>query len=127
MSEQAKPATSSRVLIVDDNLELGYMLKMSVETIGLLSCQVFSGNQALAALRETVPDLILLDVNMPDGNGLDLLQTLRAPPRWRSIRVILLTGNVQVLEHPETDLADEVLIKPIHIPDLLKTIQRLLR
>ncbi len=127
MSEQAKPATSPQVLIVDDNLELGYMLKMSVETIGLPSCQVFSGNQALTALRETVPDLILLDVNMPDGNGLDLLQTLRATPRWRSIRVILLTGNVQVLGHPETDLADVVLIKPIQIPDLLKTIQRLLQ
>ncbi len=82
-----------RVLIADDDEDQADALTMRCRALGL---QVDSAGNALIALQkieENEPDLVVLDVNMPCGNGLSVCETMANHPRLRSIPVIIFTGD----------------------------------
>jgi len=81
---------------------------------------VQDGAAALAAARERAPDLVLTDVMMPEMNGFELLQALRADPRTREIPIILLSaraGEESRVEGLEAG-ADDYLVKPFSAREL---------
>lgn len=87
---------------------------------------VNSGVRALKYLEQAKPDLILLDIQMPQKNGIDTLRAIRAMENRADIPVIMLTGVEEkdsVLESAKLGICDYIL-KPFHSNDLLKRIRR---
>ena len=104
------------------------LVQATVENSGF-ECRVSGdGGEALELLRNWQPDLAVLDVNMPNKNGFEVLSSVRNDPVTRDIRVILLTARQQ-----ETDVmrgfglgADDYVIKPFSPMELIARVKRLL-
>ena len=80
-----------RVLIVDDEERMVRFIRMNLEHDGFQVAEAFNGKQALQKLRDTTPDLILLDVMMPDIDGFEVLETIREG--GNTVPVIMLTAK----------------------------------
>jgi CheY-like chemotaxis protein len=85
-----------RVLIVDDEEDIRQVAALSLETVaGWQVSTAMSGNEGLERARADRPDAILLDVMMPEMDGLATLKRLQDDPRTSMIPVLLLTAKVQ--------------------------------
>lgn len=97
-AKRIEPANgaSYTVLVVEDDPELQRSLKFLLTMEKFVPRPASNRAQILEALRATpLPDMALLDVNLPDANGFELLARLRAHPQLKSIPVIMLTGQAQ--------------------------------
>ena len=87
------------------------------------------GTGALDLIRTTMPDLVILDVRLPDVSGWDILQALKLDPRTSSIPVLVCSAAVQELRSLDTQLASmgvDVLVKPFAIDTLLAKVRNLI-
>lgn len=82
----------STVLVVDDEAGARRALMRVLGLKGYDSIGVADGLEALRALEERTPDLVLLDVMMPGLGGLELLEILHADPRWKALPVVMMTA-----------------------------------
>ena len=82
----------STVLVVDDEAGARGALIRLLQSQGYETVGACNGNDALRALEARVPDLILLDVMMPELDGLELLEMLHAHPQWKALPVVMLTA-----------------------------------
>lgn len=108
----AKPT----VLIVDDDPRICSFVKIAVEQA--LECTVLTaitGTEGLEKARREKPRLILLDIIMPDVDGLEVLRQIKEDPRLQSTRVVMLTGRTdrEALRKSLYWYAEEFLSKPI--------------
>ena len=85
--------TPRNVLVVDDTEDCRLILRTMLESQGHRVRLAENGAQALAAVREQRPDVIMLDVMMPDMSGIEVLQELRSQPSTASVPVILVTAR----------------------------------
>jgi len=90
-------AEMTKVLVVDDNQPARAVLAMALSDMGLAVSEATSGEEALAKARVEIPDLILLDVEMPGMDGFEVLRKLKESPVTRSTPVVMSTG-FQVVE-----------------------------
>jgi len=90
----------STVLIIDDNLEMHRLYRTALHRSGYRLLAASTGTEALLAMSMHLPDLILLDLAMPEMDGAAFLQVLRNEPEWRKVPVIVITafGTVNDLE-----------------------------
>jgi signal transduction histidine kinase len=115
---------SACILLVDDNVDMRAYVQRLLSPHWQVEA-VADGLQALAAVRERLPDLVLADVMMPGLDGLALLRALRADPRTATIPVILLSaraGEASRVEGLEAG-ADDYLVKPFSARELLARIE----
>ncbi len=90
---------SKRVLIVDDDPYIQEVTRLSLEMVaGWQVLVASSGIAAIATAAIAQPDAILLDVMMPDMDGLETFAKLQAQPETQAIPVILLTANIQTID-----------------------------
>ncbi len=82
-------------MVVDDNPDIVTIVKTILEVKGYVVQSAFSGQEVLKLLEGQKPDLIILDVMMPQMDGLEVLTRLKGDPGTASIPVILLTAKVQ--------------------------------
>ena len=119
-------ATGMNILIVDDDVELVGLLRFALTGGGYHVTSAFDGEQALARLQEDLPDLVILDVNLPQLDGFQVLAQLR---KTSQVPVMMLT--VRDAEEDEVrglDLgADDYLKKPFSPRALLARVRSLLR
>ena len=88
--------SNRRILIVDNEPSIQEVAQICLETVAGWEVSIASsGLEGLAAAEREQPDAILLDIMMPDMDGLDTFSRLQANPVTRSIPVILLTAKVQ--------------------------------
>ncbi len=116
------------VLIVDDEPNIVLSLQFLMKKAGFQVRVARDGEEALAEVARTVPDLMLLDVMMPKRDGFDVCQTIRANPAWKSVRIIMLTAKGRDIER-EKGLAlgaDDYITKPFSTRDVLAQVERLL-
>jgi two-component system alkaline phosphatase synthesis response regulator PhoP len=120
---------ASYILLVDDNSDLSDNLKLILELEGLRVRVASSGGDALQAIKEELPGLIVADVVMPGTNGYDLFREVKAIPSCASIPFIFLSA-LTTAEDINRGLkmgADAYITKPFVITDLLTTIRRYLQ
>ena len=88
---------ADRIFVIDDDLMSLKLAKRVFEKAGIEGSYLSLGSEALALTENPdVPDLILLDVHMPDVSGFDVLKRLKADPRYRKVPVVFLTGDEDV-------------------------------
>lgn len=118
--------TFSRILVVDDELQLRRVLMSTLSALGFIVAGVESGEAALEKVREQKFDLILLDINMPGLNGLETCRAMRARS---SVSILMLT----VRNRAEDKIlaldsgADGYVAKPFDVNELLARIRAALR
>ncbi|MBC7870040.1 MAG: response regulator [Chitinophagaceae bacterium] len=113
------------VLIAEDNEDLQIIFSRTFKSRGYQVQVVVDGQEALDYLITHVPDILILDVNMPYVSGLDVLVWLRQTPSFKDTKVILVTGNNLAEQSPQAQLADLMLIKPVSTFDLITLADRL--
>jgi DNA-binding response OmpR family regulator len=84
-----------KILVVDDNLDSVLILRSILEAQGFTVCVANSGPDALAQLAREVPDVILLDVMMPEMSGFEVLERIRNKHDTASVPVIMVTAKMQ--------------------------------
>lgn len=114
------------ILVVDDDQGLRELIRISLEHEGYRVIQAANGLECLSAVREQQPDLVILDVMMPEMDGLEACSRLR---EFSRVPVLMLTAKVQSIDIV-TGLdkgADDYLIKPFNMDELTARIRALLR
>jgi adenylate cyclase len=86
------PDITGSILVVDDNRMNRLMLARSLELQGHRVSFAENGRQVLEILQDQAPDLILLDIEMPEMNGYEVLEQLNANPHWRDLPVIMISA-----------------------------------
>lgn len=118
-----------RVMVVEDEEPLTLLLRYNLEAEGYEVESIARGDEAELRLRETVPDLLLLDWMLPGLSGIELCRRLRAREETRRMPVIMLTARGEEGERVRglATGADDYIVKPFSIPELLARIKALLR
>jgi DNA-binding response OmpR family regulator len=116
-----------RVLVAEDDLEIAALLRTTLEDAGYQINLVHDGEAALAAAIDDKPDLIVLDVMMPQMNGWEVCKSLRARGDFGDVGILMLTAIGPNLNEMTAPLygADDHLDKPFQIPELLARLEKL--
>ncbi|WP_088921867.1 response regulator transcription factor [Granulosicoccus antarcticus] len=116
------------ILIVEDERNIALSLEFLMKQAGHTVRCVADGQDALDAVADLLPDLILLDVNLPTLDGYTVCSTLRADERTREVRVLMLTARGREIER-EKGLAagaNDYLTKPFSTRELVERVATLL-
>ena len=117
-----------KILIVDDDLDTLKLVGMMLQRRGYSIVAAINGTQALSKAASDRPDLILLDVMMPDLDGFEVARRLRADPLFASVPILMFTAKAQVDDKVQgfEAGADDYLPKPTHPAELLAHVKALL-
>ena len=117
------------MLIVEDEPDLVRVLEFSLQQAGFGTASASSGEDALAKVRLRVPDLVLLDLMLPDLPGTEVCRQLRQSPRTHHVPVIMLTARGDEVDRVVGfELgADDFVTKPFSVRELLLRIKAILR
>jgi CheY-like chemotaxis protein len=85
-----KPVSASTVLVIEDTVEVGELIRLTLERMNLRVFHETHGHQALDVWHAVHPDLVLLDVALPDMTGWDVLETMREQQRGSSGPIVLV-------------------------------------
>jgi CheY-like chemotaxis protein len=116
----------TRVLLVDDNLTHQYSLSRHLADSGFEVMQAHTGAEALALVSQVTPDVVLLDIHLPDVLGFDVCQTLKSDLATKNIPVVFhsATLDTQLAKAIATDLgAVAFLTYPIDIDHLISVVR----
>ncbi len=114
------------ILVIEDDLQIRRSLRVGLESSGYVYTEAVSGKEGLLSLATHKPDLVVLDLGLPDTDGQDLLAKIR---EWSAVPIIVLTARdrdqdkIQALDQG----ADDYLTKPFSIGELLARIRVALR
>jgi two-component system, OmpR family, phosphate regulon response regulator PhoB len=123
------PHAAKRILVVDDEPDVTDLLLYHLKAKGFAAEAVNDPHHSLGVARTFLPDLVILDVMMPDLNGLQVCRLLRADPRLGRVPVIFLTARAEEsdrIQGLETG-ADDYVAKPFNVKELLLRVETILR
>jgi len=125
MSAAEERGLRRRVLVVDDDPEIVTFLATLLELEGIESTVATSAAAALEKLDHAVPNLVLLDIAMPDRDGLDLCRALKKDPRTREVPVFVVSARPgkDVVERALAAGAEEFIRKPFENQELIARIR----
>ena len=118
-----------RILLVDDEASFTRLMKLNLESNAEYEVHIENdGSKAVSTARSFQPDLILLDVIMPDIDGGEVASKLGADPKLKNVPVVFLTAVVsknEVIEHGDMIGGRQFLAKPVTVADVKRTIEKL--
>jgi len=117
------------VVYIEDDPEMINLVTLILSRRGFLVKGAHGGHEGLALVNSEIPDLILLDLMMPDLDGWDLYQQLKANVKTRDIPVIVITAKSQPIDRVlglHIAKVDDYISKPFHPEDLLNSIEKVI-
>jgi len=119
----------ARILIIEDDPSVLDILRINLELAGYEVVKATDGVRGLALALQTLPDLIILDLMLPQVDGLTVCQRLRREERTSDIPILMLTALGQTRDKIEgfNAGADDYLTKPFEVQELLVRVRALLR
>lgn len=119
----------AHVMIVEDEESLGLLLKYNLEAEGYTVEICTRGDDAEIRLRESLPDLLVLDWMMPGISGIELCRRLRARDETKILPIVMLTARGEESERIRglSTGADDYVVKPFSVPELMARVRALLR
>ncbi len=123
------PAASKKVLIVEDEQDILDLVKLYLEKEGFRALTAMTGREALKKVKEDKPDLVILDLMLPEIDGLELCKRLRSVPETSMLPIIMLTAKA---EESDTIVglelgADDYVTKPFSPKAIVARVKALLR
>jgi DNA-binding response OmpR family regulator len=115
------------VMVVDDDADILEVTRLALQAGGYSVLPAGSGSEALRTLEQSRPDLILLDINMPDMDGWQVLRMLKVDERTSSIPVAMFSIKMEIRDrlHGIQEGALDYIIKPFSTEDLLQRVRRI--
>jgi DNA-binding response OmpR family regulator len=119
---------SASILVADDDPEILALVSRRLAKRGYTVYESADGPSTLAEARAKMPDLIVLDVMMPGKNGWEVTKELRADPKTKDIKILVLTAIGEMMNDMNSPLygADDYIDKPFEFADLETRIAKLL-
>ena len=116
------------ILIVEDNEKNRRLLRRVLQISGYRVAEVETGRDAVVAAREQGPDLILLDYQLPDIDGIEVFRLIRADPAIRRMPIVAVTSSAMPEDQKRMREAgfDGFETKPINVKDFLVTVAKFL-
>jgi two-component system phosphate regulon response regulator PhoB len=117
------------VLLVDDERDLLSVVEFNLRAAGLETLLAATGEEALAQLRRRVPDLVLLDLMLPDIPGTEVCRQIKSNPRTKHVPVVMLTAKGEEVDRVVGfELgADDYVTKPFSVRELVLRVKAILR
>ena len=119
-------STMAKILIIEDEPQIVRTLRLYLEQAGFVTAAIYDGSQAIPAFRQERPDLVLLDLNLPGQDGIDVCRALR---RESAVPIIMVTARSD-----ETDRliglelgADDYVVKPFSPREVVARVRAVLR
>lgn len=119
-----------RVLCIEDEPEMIDLMRLILERKGFEVLGAVGGRQGLDAIREHMPDLVLLDLMMPDVDGWEVYRQMKADAQLRDIPVVIVTAKSQSIDRVlglHIAKVDDYVTKPFGPGDLTESVERVLR
>ncbi|MEO3389223.1 phosphate regulon transcriptional regulator PhoB [Mesorhizobium sp. CAU 1741] len=118
-----------KIMVVEDEEPLGVLLKYNLEAEGYEVEVIMRGDEAEMRLRESQPDLLVLDWMVPAVSGIELCRRLRMRPETERLPIIMLTARGEESDRVRGLVtgADDYLVKPFSTPELIARVRALLR
>lgn len=119
-------ADGYRILVVEDDAAIRRLVTTTLDLHGYVCQEAKNANQALLELSTQPPDLVLLDLGLPDRDGVEVIRTLR---EWSALPVIVVSARLEDADKVEAlDAgADDYLVKPFSVEELLARVRVALR
>ena len=115
-----KPPASCMVMVVDDEPDMRYLLRITLEEAGYGVVEAAHGEAALEQVRRSTPHLVLTDRMMPRMSGGELIERLRADESTKAIPIVMISGT-----RGDQAGADAILGKPIEAGELIGLVDKL--
>jgi DNA-binding response OmpR family regulator len=118
-----------RILVIDDDEVFRSILRQALERSGFEVSEAASGREAQSRWKAAAPDLILLDIMMPDVDGVTLCREIRAQESLQDVPVVMLSalGDAQTVNDALLFGATDYLVKPADITAIVEKIEKALR
>lgn len=121
-------STAATILVCEDDPSIRLLFRLTIEPHGYRVVEAGDGRSAIELARSVMPDLIVVDMRLPDRNGIEIVRTLRESPAFEKTPILMATGSMQSGERLTAEDAgvDAFLYKPFSMVRLVTEIQRLL-
>ena len=118
--------TGEKILVVEDNDRNMKLFRDVLGATGYRTLEATTGGEAVALASEHTPDLVLMDIQMPDVDGVEALRRLRADERTAAIPVLAVTAQAMQgdREHFLAEGFDGYLSKPVNVRELIGTVRQ---
>jgi DNA-binding response OmpR family regulator len=120
---------SAKILVVDDEPDLLRLIGFALELEGYQIVTAVNGNSALQKVQSEQPDLVILDVMLPDMSGVEVCQRLRARPESANLPIMMLSARAQVADKVKALQAgaDEYITKPVDADEMTARVRAILK
>ena len=116
----------SVILIVEDNEKNMKLVRDVLQFKGYQTLEAATGTEGLRLAREAMPDLVLMDIKLPDIDGITALKRLRADPQTRKMSVVAVSASVMPDDQQRIIASgfDAYITKPINVKSFIETVER---
>jgi two-component system, OmpR family, response regulator VicR len=121
---------ANKIMVVDDEPDVVDLVKLVLESDGFSVVTAYSGKEALDKIDREMPDLVLLDIMMPQMDGWEVYSRIRASPVTKDIPVAMLTAKSQSIDKMiglHVVKVDDYITKPFGRSELLERVKRILK
>jgi phosphate regulon transcriptional regulator PhoB len=118
-----------KVLVVDDEKDIVELISYNLEGEGYSILKAYDGRRALDSIRQDKPDLVILDLMMPEVSGMEVCRRIRGIPETAGLPIIMLTAKSEPIDRIlglEIG-ADDYITKPFHVQELIARVRAVLR
>jgi CheY-like chemotaxis protein len=120
-----------KILVIDDEADVVTYLTTLLEDNGYATCSACNGNQALDKVKSEKPDLVTLDITMPEKSGVKFYREMKESPDWKNIPIIVVTGISEdfktfISTRKQVPPPEGYIQKPIDRQQMLDTVKKLL-